>query len=504
MKKKILISLLSVVLLAGCSLFGEKKPDPVSDGAVSNQDNFDYITEEMNEKWTEKVISLMPNFTFYEKSKSSLQANASISAPEVGNIDIEVSYEENNDIENMLGTGDFSIKGSMDMSAMGMAGQTGSAMAKLATKTMEDKVFFSLSELDIDLGGQEAMIEPIFEPYVGVWYGGSLQDLENILGTGVNIEDFKNSIDPEKFNFRKNTEEALNQMDIWKLSKGMETKNGMLYFEVELDKVALKKGLMGLVDVYLIMPDEELAKKQKEEAGKAIDAMLAEVKNASGVLGISQDNPEYFTFEGTVESAQKDEVVNIEISWLEENKKIQASPEGASDDEVLLFEMTTTKGVNNFSLSNLDKSEVMLKGESSDDKLEFTFTPEPNFEDESVKVDLDKKNDSYSGKVEITSENVVIDIAELKFDKDYIKADFDVTSAGQKLASISAEMTTEELSKVEVSEPENYKTFEELMTSLQGLMGPMMMNSSAPGMDDDMMYDDEYDLIEMEDMEMYQ
>ena len=52
-----------------------------------------------------------------------------------------------------------------------------------------------------------------------------------------------------------------------------------------------------------------------------IDRSLRDLKSAEGILEISQDNAEFFTFEGVID-ANNGYYINISIKWLENEKKI--------------------------------------------------------------------------------------------------------------------------------------------------------------------------------------
>lgn len=452
MFKKLFAISASVILLAGCSLFGGKS---VKDGAKATEADFAYITGEMNQKWAEKLTSFLPEFDIPEESKTSLDASVAIDAEEVGQVNISLNVEGQTSMKENASDSIISMKGEITSDT-----QNGSANITLDMRTVKDKLFLSLLEGQVDLVGQDAvksMFDQVLTSYVGQWYGGTASDLEELLGSGVEIQDF-NYGSMENFDIKNKLKTALNDVEMWKFKEGLETKDGMLTFKVELDKNGLKTGLMGIVKAMMV--NSEGMQAEMDQMEKDIEQTLAEIDSAEGVLAISQENPEYFTFQGTI--TVNGTKGDLEINWLKDKKNLIAGDQGAKDSEKILVEINGDK----FTISSADKSETILSGVSNDKELNFLFTPNSFNTEEGLKADLSKNNGTISGTIEVIGEDLMININKLKYSTNNLDVDFDVQEGGKTIVNATMTSKTEKADNVNITEPEAYKSFSDLMSEI--------------------------------------
>lgn len=459
---------LSVVFF-GCSFFTKETPKWKEYPPVpATSSDFEKISEQMQGEFVEWVLSFVPDVNIPDvyTSNFSISGKANLTVPEAETVDFSLiskgssdfSEENNPKAENTI-----TLSGEMKGEQNGKG--TGEFVLKVANK----QIIGSLSKAEAFLNGKPFPVEMFVGPYLQKWYGATFDEIDTLM----------NQISPENASFRiaeafrrpgemfldlkKRLREALNEVHIWKLRNVLPEENGMLRFEVELDKDALQKGLIALAQFYFTGPDGKVNSEAFEQAKTNIENELKNGQYAlQGILSVNTSNIWFFEFSGNLVGADGQKgTVKVVKNAEEILVSIDASPDS------VLFKKKD--GAYSFLLNGVN----VLSGTYGDNTLTGTLRKEllfssmyynneevPKNSESDVSFSLETKGEKeYSAWVNFPDQSLEIYVNDLKYSELAILIDLRAKLDQQDIFSGVVDYKVEKTDTVNISVPEKIESF---------------------------------------------
>ncbi|MCT4592283.1 MAG: hypothetical protein N4A36_02785 [Candidatus Gracilibacteria bacterium] len=504
MHKKITTMILSMFLLAGCSFFGDKNDiTPVKEGEKPQAENYDQLMAKLEYKIIKDLVKNLPEYEMPEKYESDFNMEGTVAVPGAGSGNFTLSAKGKADLsEGIKGESEMELSVNTDA-----GGQDIVANAKLGIKNMGQELYFSLVDFSMDNPELAQMVDMFVSPYKGVWYGGDLRALEDMIKaqTGEDIDlttAFKKyEFKADQFNLKKSFRKYLQELKIMKMVEGIEVKDNMASFKVELDKEGLKSSVKMLIDELNKMSNYTIPSTELNRIKSDIDLGIDNIEKLEGVISIDQKDVKNFTFDGELKVKGNDEIITIKAENSEEKTVVQASAKDGDPTQGVLFEIVKNGDMKNFTLSNADKSEIVAQGKYSDDIFEMKIMLNGPSDDTAM-FSFKKESNIYKGTIEIPSEEVKINIDQLAMSKNSFLLELNVTIAGVEVFSGKATSTVKEVLEVSIEKPENPTSFEELFQQIANVvMGGM--GETNPMMEDGSDYDSDLDINIEDEMMIY-
>lgn len=464
--RKFLMLVFSVALLSACS-FGkdsEKLKDP--------QASFDDLTAKNRQAWQETILDMLPNMKSFDLAQTKFTVFGNAKTDETGGaINFNVTADSQVDASNaedpkMDAT--VNVKGNIDSGAY-----KGTASASLNLMIANSHVFANLKALEVNFPNvpTSEILAPV-KQIIGKWYGDSFDTIAAQTGQNLKIKEaFSGNIKGPGV-LRQEIATIIAGTDVFTMTEYLGPENGFQKFNVTVDNEKLRTSAEQIIDLMIT------AEAEKTAAKNDLQAKIANT-DITGVLGLQQDDPKYFTFEGDVKNTQAPEKNSkVSISFLKDKKTFAIADAAAKTHSTL--QITSTGDSSVFSIiggKTAEENITILEGSKSATSFTATIT-NPDDNQKKATIALTKAAEVWSGTVTTQDKpDTVIQIENMTFDQTTFKATFIVKTKETAVANINLAYEIKEIQSLTLTPPASYEPFGNL---LQNFLPLMMMG--APGL----------------------
>ncbi len=457
--------MVTLLVLAGCS--GDKNTDQLENPSVA----FAKLTAEHREAWQETILDLLPEMKSYAKSQTRFTVNGDAMINETdGKLTFDFIADGKSDTSDQ---NDPKMEAGLTLSGMLTGGVfAGSANAALDLKVVNSSVFLSLKSLEVDFPSvpTSEILAPI-KPIIGKWYGDSFDTISEQTGQNMNVQDILMGRLQGPGEVREKIAEIIGSTELFTMNEYLGAEAGLQKFSVTVNNAAIISAGEQIIDILTTAETEKV--RMKADLNESIATLTI-----SGTLGLLQDEPKYFTFDGTVvDTASAENNADVVISFMEDTKSFAVEP--ATGDQSMKLTIMSSDDSHDFTVYEGKKSAepvVVIKGNKSPSSLTLSLF-DPETQAEKVTVALTESGGTWSGTITNADQpDTIIEINELTFDESSLKGTVIVKNKTETLATVNVSYEVSEATSVIVSPPETYDPFANLI----GNFLPLMM-MGAPG-----------------------
>lgn len=467
--RKFIAMALVLVVFAGCKAKDEQV-------VLENpQQTFTELTARHRDAWKDTILGLLPEMEAYEKSKSSFSLKGNAAMADESTIDF--AFDANGEAD-MTNAEDPLMKTALSAEADLKGGAfEGNAKASLEMIVANASIFLSLKELAVDFPDfpTSEILDPIRQ-HVGKWYGDTFVSLNEQTGMDIQKTYLNRLNNPAEV--REKIGAIITDTELFTMKSYVGEENGMYRFDVELNKPELRSALEAVMNMSAV------TEAQKQQALADFDADMANL-TVTGVLGLDQNDPKYFSFDGTITDAtDAAKSGTIKMAILKEKKTVDLAQNG--ETTTLTIDHTEAGDAFSVTQGKADKAPVeTAKGTIGETTITLAAndveTAKPVFE-----LALNKTGDTWAGTAKMLEEDKVVQVVEigdLAFTKDSLNAKLVIKNEEEKeVMNMTIAYQTEAAETVSIVSPESYDQFSVL---LQNFLPLMMMGApglTAPGM----------------------
>ena len=330
--KKYLALMLATVLMTGCSLFQKevKKSDPPKPVPAASSD-FEEVMGQMHDANVDWLLGFIPETEVPVVSEQNFELTGTVTPP-VPDVEEATFALTSNGKSDMSNENDPKAESTLAFSGEVTGQQTGDAEAEIMFKVVNQKIMASLTKLSANMDGEAFPVELFVAEYMNNWYGVTFDEINQMYNdaTGDQSFDIADSFkNPNEYlqDIKNRLGEALGEVHMWKLVEELPEENGMLKYKVELDKDALKAGMIALAKFATSNPDGSVREYEFDQAKSEIEGAFSEDFSVEGILSVDKNNVRFFSFEGTATNP-RGETAELAMTWLESEMLFTVSAEG--------------------------------------------------------------------------------------------------------------------------------------------------------------------------------
>ena len=462
------------MLLAGCSLFGGDKSD--TDNGMTSTDpkeRFEELSSANRNALADRALEEMGNMVAYTKRKTNLMISGSALIEMIGG-NLNFSLKSSSEIDNS--TPEMPImKSDLDISAnLDSPVSSGEGSASLSVMAKENILLASLQKFTLTI--PDAPSDQITEkitPLLGKWYGGTPEELTQLLGNEFSTKILLGS-SRSPGEVQQKIVEIIRNTKLFVFSGESNLgKEGLTSYEVTVDTNAFQEMIVQIMEA--TDASQESIENTKADMSSEFSGI-----NITGIIGFSPSDPFTISFEGKIEApenAEKNANITVFISENETQLRME-SAKGEMGNVIVQKQ----EGKKTFTISEKntgdEKEKTILNGTVTEDTFELSLLNPEEENTEVAHLSLKKSEGKWSGALTNEQEpDIVFLINEFSFTRESILLDFELKKGESVLTKANISYDTKEIDSVDVTLPSEYGPFSELVQSvLPTLFGGLSTN----------------------------